>query len=191
MNFSDQANCEREPIAAYLDGELSGGILADFETHLDACSACRSELRNQQQLLCTLDTAFGDAFDLPEDFTRMVKARAESDVRGVREKHERRRAFQLTIILALLSFAFLGTAWQGSVLQPLRTTARVTLSVLNLAWQTISDAATGIVVIARLSGQALIVNPHRPGLFLLLIFLASVSLLPFLITRYHQRQTIE
>ena len=62
--------CEREDVAAYLDGELTAEELTSFETHLKSCAACAVELRRQRQLLCTLDVAFNEsrAFDLPRDF---------------------------------------------------------------------------------------------------------------------------
>ena len=183
-------SCERDLIGAYLDGELDGAAVEDLEAHLKSCNSCAADLRAQQQLVCTLDAAFRNGFDLPEDFARVVKARAESDVSGVRKRIEWRRALQLIVLLALTSFALLGTAWQGSILQPVRTIARVTTSVLGLGWQTISDTATGFAVIVRLFGQAIILDPHRLGL-LLLIILLGVSLLPRLIARYHRAQTVE
>ncbi|HEV2715887.1 MAG TPA: zf-HC2 domain-containing protein [Terriglobales bacterium] len=185
------AGCQRDLVSAYLDDELGGVMLENFEAHLKNCSSCLTELRTQQQLLCTLDAAFSAGFDLPDDFARIVKTRAESDIGGVRAKKEGRLALQLTIVLAVASFALLGTAWRESILQPLRTIARTILSLSELAWQTISNAATGLAVIARLSGQAIILNPHRLGLLLLFIFLLAVSLLPRLIVKYHRTQTIE
>ena len=184
-------DCQPDQIATYLDNELSGAALEDFEAHMKTCSSCRAELRMQQQLLCTLDAAFRSGVELPTDFTRIVKARAESDVRGMREKSERRRALQVTALLAAASFALLGTAWQGSILKPVQSIARVARSLFDLAWQTIYDAATGITVILRLSSQAIIFNPHRIGLLFLFAFLIAVSLLPLLIAKYHRTQTIE
>src|SRR5437667_11952825 len=184
-------DCQPDQIAAYLDNELSGATLQDFEAHLKRCSSCQIELRTQQQLLCTLDAAFKTRFDLPSDFTRIVKARAESDVSGMRQKTERRRALQVTAMLAAASFALLGTAWQGSILKPIQSIARVARSLFDLAWQTIYDAATGMTVILRLLSQAIILNPHRSGLLLLLAFLIAFSLLPLLIAKYHRTETIE
>ncbi len=184
-------DCQPDQIAAYLDDELSGVARENFEAHLKTCSSCQAELRTQQQLLCTLDAAFRTGVELPRDFTRIVKARAESDVSGMRQKSERRRALQVTTILAAASFALLGTAWQGSILNPARSVARVARSLFDLAWQTIYDAAMGLTVILRLLSQAIIFNPHRIGLLLLFAFLVAISLLPRLIAKYHRAQTIE
>ncbi len=89
--------CEREDVAAYLDGELTAEELTSFETHLKSCAACAVELRRQRQLLCTLDVAFNEsrAFDLPRDFTRVVAAHAESNLSGMRKQSERWRAMKI------------------------------------------------------------------------------------------------
>ena len=123
MNLSDQENrCQLEDVAAYLDGELSGAALQDFEGHLQSCPDCATELRAQRQLLCTLDVAFNDStsFRLPRDFTRVVTTHAESNLGGVRWKGERRRALQVCAVLALMSFALLGAAARALVLEPVQ-----------------------------------------------------------------------
>src|SRR4026207_1259713 len=115
---SNQNNCPREEIAAYLDGELSGVALEHFEAHVDDCSECAGELRSQRQLLCTLDAAFSNSarIELPENFTRVVATHAEHNLRGLREKSERRRALQLCALLAVTAFALLGATSGALVL---------------------------------------------------------------------------
>jgi Putative zinc-finger len=191
IGLDDRMDCDRDLIAAYLDGELNGKALEEFEAHLQRCCACRSELTNQQQLLCTLEAAFRHGFELPNEFARIVKARAEGEMRGIREKGERRTALQLIIILALASLALLGAAWQGSIVQPLRSLARVILSILELSWRTIYDAGTGLAIIGRLAGQTINFNPRRMAFLSLIVLLAGISLLPRLIAKYHRAQTIE
>ncbi len=184
-------NCDHDLIGAYLDRELTSSELEQFEAHLQTCNSCRSELRNQQQLLCALDAAFHHSFDLPDEFARIVKARAEGDIRGIREKSERRTAFRLTIILALASLALLGTTWQKSIVQPTRSLARVAFSLVELSWRTIYDAGTGLAVIVRLTRQGISLNPRALMYLLLFILLAGISLLPRLIVKYHRAQAIE
>jgi hypothetical protein len=185
--------CQLEDVAAYLDGELGGVALEAFEAHLSVCPECATELRAQRQLLCTLDFAFSESrsFELPHDFTRVVAAHAENDLSGMCKKSERRRAVQLCAILALLSFALLGAASRTLVFDPLRSFFRVTGSLVNLLWQTVYDAGTGIAVIVRVVGRAIVFGPHGLGLFLTLAFIISISLLPLLIARYHRAQIIE
>jgi anti-sigma factor RsiW len=185
--------CQLEDIAAYLDGELSGDTLQSFEDHLKSCGQCDTELRTQRQLLCTLDVAFGDSrsFDLPNNFTRMVTARAESDLSGMRNKRERRRALELCAMLALTSFALLGAATRAIVFEPARSFLRITRALLDLVWQAASEAASSAAVLIRVIGRAILSGQSGLGLFLVLAFLVSVSFLLFLIAKYHRAQIIE
>lgn len=194
MEFVNEINeCEREDVAAYVDGELSGDALERFEAHVAKCSRCADELRVQRELLCTLNSAFGDtgSFAMPRDFTRVVAAHAQSDVRRVHHKSERRHTLKLLIILTLVSFALLGTAWSVIVLEPVRTLARVGGSVLELCGRTIYGAATGVAVIIRMLGRALVFDSHGFGWLIVLPFVLVVFLLPVLIANYHRARVIE
>ena len=192
MNHSTITNngCDREDIAAYLDGELAGEELTSFETHLKSCVACAADLRTQRQLLCTLDVAFNESrgFELPRDFTRVVAVHAESNLSGMRKQSERWRAMKICVVLALLSSAFLGAAARTLVFEPARSFLRVAESFLDLAWRTVYDAGTGLAVIVRVLGHAIVSAPHGLGLLFLLVFIISISLLPLLIARYHRAQ---
>ncbi len=185
--------CPAEDVAAYLDGELSSASEEAFERHLAECADCTTELRQQRQLLCTLEAAFtpSSQFDLPQDFTRVVAAHAESDMRGVRNKSEQRRALQLCVLLALAAFALLGATSRAVVFQPLGRFAQVIVRISDLLWQTMYDAAIGVVVILRMLGRAVVVSPYGLGLFLTLTFLIAVTLLPRLIANYHRKEIIE
>ena len=192
MNLSTTLNngCEREDIAGYLDGELAGEELTKFETHLKSCVACAAELRTQRRLLCTLNVAFNESreFELPRDFTRVVAAHAESNLSGMRKRSERWRAMKICVVLAVFSFAFLGAAARTLVFEPARSFLRVAESFLDLAWRTVYDAGTGLAVIVRVLGHAIVSAPYGLGLLFLLAFIISISLLPLLIARYHRAQ---
>jgi anti-sigma factor RsiW len=191
MNSHDH-ECRTEDVAAYLDGELAAGASDSFEAHLKACARCASELRTQRQLLCTLDFVFSErSFELPRNFSRVVAAHAESDLSGMRKKSERRRAFQLCALLALLAFALLGAASSALVFQPARSFLRIAGSLFDLAGRALYDAGTGAAVIARVVGRALILAPHGSGLFLIIPFVIALALLPRLIANYHRAQVIE
>jgi hypothetical protein len=194
MNDAINENaCPVEDVAAYLDGELSGAAQEIFEHHLANCVDCATQLRQQRQLLCTLEAAFTQSsrFDLPHDFTRVVAAHAEGDLSGVRKKSERRRALQLCAGLALAAFTLLGAASSAVVFEPLGRFAHIVARVFDLVWQTLYDAATGVVIILRMIGRAAVVSPHGLGMLLALTFLIAVSLLPQLIANYHRKEIIE
>ena len=107
-----QHQCQREQIAAYLDGELDVLAGSLFEEHLQECHVCDSELNAQRIFVCELDSALAQApnLPLPQNFAQIVATRAESDMRGVRDGVEHKRALRFCLILALTSFALLGAA---------------------------------------------------------------------------------
>jgi len=190
LSTTDKDVCPVEDVAAYLDGELSGAAQENFEAHLSTCARCAAELSTQRQLLCTLEAAFNRSsrFDLPQNFTRVVAAHAESDLKGVRDKRERRRAFQLCAMLALAAFALLGATSGAIVLQPIRGFLQIAARVFDLLWQTAYEAAVGAGIILRMFGRAAVATPYGLGVLAVLVFLVAFSLLPRLIANYHRRQ---
>lgn len=193
MNDFSESKCQLEDVAAYLDGELSEAGATRFEDHLKSCVDCATELRAQRQLLCTLDVAFNGtrSFQLPHNFTRIVTARAESDLSGMRNKHERRRALKLCAVLALVSFALLGAAARTVVFDPLSTLFRISRTVLQLAWQAASESVMTAAALVRVIVRAALLGQNGLALLMLVSFLIAVSVLPFLLVRYHRAQTIE
>jgi anti-sigma factor RsiW len=193
IETNQEMACQLEDVAAYVDGELTGAALEDFEFHLRSCGACADELRTQKQLLCTLDVAVNDSrsFELPREFSRVVTARAESDLSGMRRKHERRRALKLCAALALTSFALMGAAARGLVIDPLRSIFRVANILLDFASRAALDLAETLAVFIRVFARAIFSAPHGIGVLFLIALLLSILLLPFLIARYHRAQIIE
>lgn len=193
LSSTEIKDCPTEDVAAYLDGELSLAAVEDFEAHLAGCADCNAALLTQRQLLCTLEAAFNGSgrFNLPPDFTRVVAAHAESNLRGVRTKTERRRSLQLCAMLALSAFALLGTASGVLVFQPIRSFLQIIARVSDLMWQTVYDAALGAGIIMRMIGRGVLEDPHGVGLLAAFGFFVAVSLLPRLIANYHRTQTIE
>lgn len=189
----DKTICPREEIAAYLDGELGGGALERFEAHVTECWECAIELRSQRQLLCTLDAAFSDSsrIKLPENFTRVVATHAEHNLRGLREKSERRRALQLCAMLAATAFALLGAASGALVIQPARDSFRIVTRVFEVLSQAVLEAAEGFAIIGRMIGRAAVVSPYGFGALIAFVFIGSLFLLPRLIASYHRTQIIE
>jgi len=190
---NDNQNCPREEIAAYLDRELDGDALRDFEAHVEQCRDCDSELRSQRQLLCTLEAAFGTArhIELPDNFTRVVAAHAEHDMRGLRHKVERRRALQLCAVLLLAAFTVLGAASNNFMFQPARAFFRITASAVDMLLRTVADAAEGVAIIARMIARISVTGPHIFAIFIALLFIIAISLLPRLIASYHRTEFIE
>jgi anti-sigma factor RsiW len=193
MSLSPEQACPREDIAAYLDGELNGSALPAFEEHIEQCAECAAELRSQRQLLCTLEAAFSNSgrIKLPANFSRVVAAHAEGDMRGLRHKSERRRALQLCTLLGVAAFTLLGAASGALIFQPARGFMRLVARVLDLVWQTFADAAEGATIVARVIGRAGVASSYGFGIFVALVFLIAISLLPRLIANYHRTEFIE
>lgn len=107
----DKNFCPRREIAVYLDGELSPREEFELELHFADCPTCSAELNEQKKMLCALDLALEESEDieLPENFTKVVVASAESNVRGLRCPRERNRALFVCAALFLIVVFGLGT----------------------------------------------------------------------------------
>ena len=176
-----------DQIAAYLDGDLDASASALFEQHLLECPPCNSELNAQRLFMRELDATLTLTPDLPvpSNFAQIVAARAASDMSGVRDGIEHRRAFRFCLILALASFTLLGAAASKDVFFSGRTVATQIFGVLGLLWTTLYDVAVGLAVISRVISGALIPESPFAGLAALLLALGIV-LLSLLISSYHK-----
>jgi anti-sigma factor RsiW len=188
-----QRDCPSEEIAAYLDGELSAQAVALFERHLKQCAACQAELLEQRRLLCALDFALGGHsadgdIALPQNFSQVVAAHAQSDLRCLRsERAERGRALRLCLALAVISFALLGSAaFSESVLRPLVALFRQAGIVLGFFGRALYDLGAGLAVIARAVGGHTLFESNRLTLFVFLLLAIAVVILPRLISSYHR-----
>lgn len=180
--------CQRgEDIATYLDGEMSGDELTIFENHVRTCKICADELQTQKRLLNELDFAFGsheESLPLPKDFTKVVKATAESNMSGLRQKEEKTRALRLCTVLIVLSAILLGWArLSDSIFVPVKNFVWVVSSFLEIVWRIIYDAGLSVVVIIRAVSRHFVFESNPLNYFLLMVFFASVFWLSRLILR--------
>jgi hypothetical protein len=178
--------CQGE-IAAYLEGEFEASAGALVEHHLLDCRVCNAELNAQRLFLRELNATLTLAPDLPvpSNFAQIVAARAESDMSGMREGREHKRAFRFCLILALASFALLGAAASKAVFFGGRTVASQIFGIFGLLWTTLYDAAVGLTVISRVISGGLVPESPFAGLAALLLAL-GVVLLSLLISSYHR-----
>jgi anti-sigma factor RsiW len=185
--------CQVQNVAAYLDGELPATVADSFEQHVKECPACAGELRIQRQLLCTLEVAFNDSrsFALPDNFTRAVTVRAENDLRTIRHRQERKRAIQLCVMLAGISFALLGAAARAVVFDPVRSFLRTARVLFDFAWQATADAGATVLVLIRMIGRAVVESQSGSRLLLTLTFVISLVCLSLLIAKYRRAEIVE
>jgi anti-sigma factor RsiW len=185
----DALDCDCSNVGAYLDGELSAGESASFESHVEGCPPCAAALAEQRRLLCLLDAALrparGDDAAVPEDFARTMKARAQTDVRGLRRASERRLSLALVAALALLSLALVGAGALAAALTPLRALAGALAAVLDMTLHTAGEGFAGAAFVLRGFGRFLLSSEGGPAAVLAALACAALLLLR-LVAGYHR-----
>jgi anti-sigma factor RsiW len=173
--------CPREEISLYLDGELSLADELVLEKHLAVCKICRTEINLHKKMFSALDLVFEakPEVELPKNFAKVVAAKAESEVNGLRSKEERFRASFLCAGLFLLTLLGLGiesdrlfSSFGGQI-----------VSVFTVAFHSILDFAVGIAVVLRCLSQKAVVNP----VFLLVLTVSAGALMFITFSRLRLR----
>ena len=184
--------CEQRMIVAYVDGELSLADQVVFEQHLDTCTECRTDLRLHQQLNCELDSALTDQVRvvIPADFSRMVAARAVSDMGGVRSSAEKKKALIFCVLLAVAGFALMGGSARPLTLSLIRKLVAVTVGLFDLIWSAVYDLVLSVGVVSRVIGRKFIVETGNGRTVVVLLAIAAL-LLSRLIASYHRTSTTD
>ncbi|MBX7171907.1 MAG: zf-HC2 domain-containing protein [Pyrinomonadaceae bacterium] len=165
--------CPRAEIAAYLDGELSPSDELILEQHFAICKTCLDELNLQKKLLSALDFAFESKseIELPENFTKVVVAKAESRVSGLRSKKE--RIWALSICAGVLFLTMLGIALESDqILYSLSDFGKQFLALAGFINHLIFDITIGLAVILRFLSQQIVFSSG----FATLLFLCVIAL---------------
>jgi anti-sigma factor RsiW len=192
MSTAQEKLCQRNLIASYVDGELDENVALLFEEHTKTCAACRAELRAHRLFVCELDAVLmdGDDIPVPANFSRMVAARATSDMRGVRTGSENRKALGICMILALAGFALLGATARDAVVMIAEKFVSTAVSVVSFVSTAIYDTVAGLAVIFRVLSRKIIVESGSLGPVLFLLALA-ILVLSRLISNYHRTSATE
>jgi anti-sigma factor RsiW len=181
-----QKICQKNLIAAYVDGELSDVASAILEQHLEDCTECRTELRAHRVFVCELDAALtGNDLHVPADFSKVIATRARSDMRGVRTAAEHRKAIAICVVLALTGFALLGATARDNVFTVAGRFIAVVFSIAGFIGGVVYGAIAGVVVISRVVGHK-IVNESGSFGVVLVVLAGGVFLLSRLISDYHR-----
>ena len=192
MVTTEERLCETDLIASYVDGELEDKTRARLEQHLESCGQCRIELRAHQLFMCELDSALTQPMDvaMPPDFSRVVAARASSDMSGVRSASEHRKALAFCVILAFVAFVLLGATTSEAAFNVARRLAATFWAVIGFFWTTFYDAVASLTVISRVLSRKFIVESGSAGLLVFLLGLA-IFVLTRLIFNYHRTGATE
>jgi anti-sigma factor RsiW len=186
-SYSTDNNCRHRPIVAYIDGELSPREELELENHLAVCPACAEKLNDQKKILCALEFALEEEeseIELPENFTRVVVAAAESKVSGLRHPQERFRALFVCAALFLLVLLGLGEETSG-VLTTFEKFFEQVMAVGGFAFHLVHDIAVGIAVVARSLCHRFIFNSAVSLVVLLIFFLLTT----YAVSRLFVRQS--
>lgn len=192
MTTAQEKFCERNLIAAYIDGELDEDLTLSFEEHLQSCAPCRAELRAHRLFVCELDAALTESAEIPvpADFSRMVAARAASDMRGVRTRAEHRKALGICMILALIGFALLGATARETIFVIAEKFVTTVAGIAGFAATAIYDTVAGLAVIFRVLSRKIIIESGSLGPVLVLLAVA-IFLLSRLLSKYHRTSATE
>ena len=169
---------QRNEIAAYIDGELLPREELELESHLVICGECLTEINEQKKLLCVLNFALEDEkrFKLPENFTKIVVANAESKVSGLRRPQERPTALIFCAALFLLVLLGLGRETEA-VLNTFANFAEQFLVVAGLVFHLFYDIALGAAIVFRSIGSHLIYNSTVSLALTVIVFCSSLFVL--------------
>ena len=192
MTRVQQKICQKNLIAAYVDGELSDVATAIFEQHVEDCTECRNELRAHRVFVCELDAALTGNVDIPvpADFPKVIATHARSDMRGVRTAAEHRKAIAICLILALAGFGLLSATARDNVFIVVGRSISSVFRLVGFVGGVVYDAVAGLVVISRVVGHK-IVNESGSFAVVLVVLGAGVVLLSRLIHDYHRTGATE
>jgi len=166
----------RSEIAAYIDGELSPR--EELELHLAVCKNCGFELNEQKKLLQTLNYVLESEkeIELPDNFTKVIVASAESKVSGLRRPQERFKA--LFVCAALFTLGVLGLgAETGTVFNAFARFAEQSLAVGSFVWNLIYDVSIGAAIVLRSLSHQIVYDSGASFAFLIgFVFVSLVVL---------------
>lgn len=185
--------CETADIAAYIEGDLELSARSGLEQHLQQCEPCARELQQQQLFICELDSAFRSPFDLavPANFAHVVAVKAESDMRGVRNTAEHKRALQFCILLGLAAFILLGAAASKAEIAGVASALSKAAGVVGMIARNIYEAAASFAAMARILSRSLIAESPVTGFTGFILIAIVVGLLSLLIVRYHRTRLVD
>ncbi|MGI8543419.1 MAG: anti-sigma factor family protein [Aridibacter sp.] len=180
--------CPREEIVAYIDGELSPREELDLDLHFSKCKICTRELNSQKKVSTTLEILLEDKAEdikLPENFTKVITAKAESNVSGLRHPKERLSAVFISAILVLLVVVGLRTQFETVSFAVQKFTHQF-LAVVGFIWHTIIDVALVFAVILRSLSQHFVYGSALTLVLILAVFAMTALILSRMVLHFQR-----
>lgn len=184
--------CEEIALGAYVDGDLDEGACAVVEDHLQVCEECRAGLRAHQYFLRELDAAMTRNVNLPvpKNFSRVITARATSEMRGLRSSAEHKKALAFSLVLALLAFSLLGGPSRQLLFGLIRRVLGNVMVLADALWTTLYSVTSSVVIVSRVISRKFVDESGISNL--LIVFLAfAVLILSRLIFNYHRARATD
>jgi len=184
--------CESNLCASYVDGELDADQTLLFEEHIEGCARCRADLQAHRLFVCELDAALTDSVEIPvpAGFSKMVAARATTDMRGVRTRPENRKALGICLLLALGGFALLGASARDAIFAIGGKFVAASVSIGEFLSRVVYDAGATIAVVFGVLSRKLIVESGSL-VPLLVLLIVAILILSRLISNYHRTGATE
>ena len=180
--------CPREDIFAYLDGELSPDEELHLEFHFAECKNCADEVNAQKKVSNSLEIILEDEMkniELPENFTKVVTAKAESNVGGLRKKREIKRALWISGGLLFLVTLGLGTKIKG-VWLTFESFSEQFSAVIGFVSHLVYDTAVGVSVILRSLSHKFVFGSFISLFLVMAFFIVAFLSLSRLILRHNR-----
>lgn len=180
--------CPREEVFTYLDGELSPSDEFDLEIHLADCKVCRDEINAQKKVATTLEIMLeveSKEIVVPENFSKVVKTHAESNVSGLRQPKERSKALFICAMLFSMVVIGLGTEL-NSVVGAFERSLEQFAAVGGFIFHLVFDTANGVSLILRHLNHHFVFS-SAISLILIIAFFAFTSFaLSRIVFRYNR-----
>lgn len=180
--------CPREEIFAYIDRELSPIEEFDLESHLTSCKTCKDEVNAQKKVSNSLEIILDEEMKniiLPENFSKLVAAKAESNVSGMRQRKEILRAIVICGVLLLFLIVGFGSKVTPIIPEFWEFTNQIA-SVAGFAFHLVYEALVCAALILRSLTHKLVFGSVVSLILVVMVFaVASVSL-SRLVSRYNR-----
>lgn len=178
--------CPREEIFAYVDGELSSAEELDLEIHVADCTTCKDEVNAQKRVSNSLEILLDEESQniaVPDNFSKVVAAQAESDVKGLRHRKEISKALLICTSLFFLVTLGLGTEIK-SIGKAVSRFAEQSMAVGGFVFHLIYDSAVGVAVIFRSVTHKFAFGSIGSLVLLVAFFALAFFMLSRLVIRY-------